>query len=153
MTKATVIFGEEAVNFYKTTGQLPSQEWLMDNGGIVTDVEFRTRAEYNAYLQGLSDRSGWSDYHVIPHVDTPQEPETHLWLRVGVTVKGSKVDIEKVLQGDEDTLCRLLETRSFDINGETYISGTVVEEYNNENNTDFEEEDINFYSITISMNE
>lgn len=153
MTKATIIFGEEAVNFYKTTGQLPTQEWLMDNGGIVKDIEFRTRAEYNAYLQGLSDRSGWSEYHVIPHDNASQKPEESLWMRVGVTVKGDREDIEKILQGDENTLSRLLEARSFDIDGETYIPDTVVEEYNSDNATDFEEEDINFYSLSISMNE
>lgn len=153
MTKATIIFGEEAVNFYKTTGQLPSQEWLMDNGGIVKDAEFRTRAEYNAYLQGLSDRCGWSDYHVILHDDMSQEPKESLWMRVGVTVKGSTADIRRILQGDGDTLSRLFEACSFDIDGETYMPGTVIREYNDDNNTDFEEEDVDFHSIFISMNE
>ncbi|WP_288612666.1 hypothetical protein [uncultured Bacteroides sp.] len=153
MIQATIILGESAVNLYENTGTLPSDQWLMDNGGIVDKIEFKTKGEYDAYTQALSDASGWNEYHVIRHEETlPEQPEASLWMRVGVTVKGSKADIEKILQGDSDTLSRLFETLSFDINGETYIPDTVVGEYNNENGTDFDEGDVNFHSISIPMN-
>ena len=32
MTKATIIFGGDAIRYYNETGQIPSAEWLMDNG-------------------------------------------------------------------------------------------------------------------------
>ena len=32
MIKATIIFGGDAIKYYNETGQLPSTEWLMDNG-------------------------------------------------------------------------------------------------------------------------
>lgn len=152
MITATLILGGDAVRQYNATGQLPSAEWLMDNGGVVKDIEFPTKAEYDAYIQGVSDAHLWDDYHVIPKTIEESQPNQAIWMRVGATVKGSKEEIEKIIQGDDETLCRLLETRSFDIDGETYIPSTVVEEYNRENNTDFEEKDVDFYSINVPMN-
>ena len=32
MIKATIIFGGDATRYYNETSQLPSSEWLMDNG-------------------------------------------------------------------------------------------------------------------------
>ena len=32
MIKATIIFGGDAIRYYNETGQIPSAEWLMDNG-------------------------------------------------------------------------------------------------------------------------
>lgn len=43
MIKATIIFGGDAIKYYNETGQLPSTEWLMDNGGVVQDIEFPTK--------------------------------------------------------------------------------------------------------------
>lgn len=152
MITATLILGGDAVRQYSTTGQLPSAEWLMDNGGVVKNIEFPTQAEYDAYIQGVSDAHLWDDYHVIPKPTDESQPQQTIWMRVGATVKGSKEEIEKIIQGDNETLCRLLETRSFDIDGETYIPSTVVEEYNRENTMDFEEKEVNFYSINVTMN-
>lgn len=64
MIKATIIFGGDAIRYYNETGQIPSAEWLMDNGGAVQDIEFSTKAEYNAYVQGVSDAHMWDDYHI-----------------------------------------------------------------------------------------
>ena len=152
MITATLILGGDAVRQYNTTGQIPSPEWLMDNGGVVKDIEFPTKAEYAAYIQGVSDAHLWVDYRVIPKTAEESQPKQAIWMRVGTTVKGSTEEIEKIIEGDDETLCRLLETRNFDIDGETYIPSTVVEEYNRENNTDFEEKDVDFYSINVSMN-
>lgn len=55
MIKATIIFGGDATRYYNETSQLPSSEWLMDNGGVVKNIEFSTKAEYDAYVQGVSD--------------------------------------------------------------------------------------------------
>ena len=151
MITATLILGGDAVRQYNTTGQIPSAEWLMDNGGVVKDIEFPTKAEYDAYLQGVSDAYLWGDYHIIPKSNGELQPEQTIWMRIGATVKGNKEEIEKIIQGDNDTLCRLLEARSFDIDGETYIPSTVIEEYNLENRTNFEEENVDFYSVVISQ--
>ena len=73
--------------------------------------------------------------------------EKTIWLRLGVTVKGSKEEIEKILENGaetSETLWHLLQDKHFDINGETYIPAAVVEEYNKENGTDFDEKDIDF---------
>lgn len=154
MIKATIILGEDAVNHYNETGTLPTDEWLMDNGGVVDEKEFQTKAEYDAYVQALSDASGWGDYQVIKPSDgeTESEPpaEASLWMRLGITLTGSKEEIENVLQGDEDTLARLLQEYKFNIDGESYIPESCIEEYNKENNTDFPERDINFYSLDIN---
>lgn len=73
--------------------------------------------------------------------------EKTIWLRLGVTVKGTKEEIEKILENGADTgetLWYLLQDKNFEINGETYIPAAVVEEYNKENGTDFDEKDIDF---------
>ena len=71
MTKATIILGGDAIRYYDKTGQIPSAEWLMDNGGAVQDIEVPTKAEYNAYVQGISDAHLWDDYHILPKTEHP----------------------------------------------------------------------------------
>lgn len=151
MIKATIIFGGDATRYYNETSQLPSSEWLMDNGGVVKNIEFSTKAEYDAYVQGVSDAHLWDDYHILPNADEEPQPEVTIWMRLGVTVHGNKDDIENIIQGDSATLNRLLKRRSFDIDGEAYIPASVIEEYNKENQTDFDEEDIDFPTTYISQ--
>lgn len=149
MIKITMIFGEAAVREYEENNALPSEEWLVDNGGVVDEKEFKTEAEYNAYIAGLNDCDGWTDYQIIRHKDEPEETgssrEETLWLRLGATVQGSREEIEKILDGDAETLRKLLEAGCYEIDGETYIPGSTVEEYNGEHDTDFEEEDVEFH--------
>lgn len=80
MIKATIIFGGDATRYYNETSQLPSSEWLMDNGGVVKNIEFSTKAEYDAYVQGVSDAHLWDDYHILPNADeectAPQKLDT-----------------------------------------------------------------------------
>lgn len=212
MIKTTIILGQDAVMRYRETGKLPSEQWLMDNGGIVDEKEFHTQAEYNAYSEALSDSDGWSDYEIIRQSETPRficpvcggsnvacdarvnpntgeilnfsdemdgtcekcgtvdlispegdttitgesENETasgtvsSIWMRLGVTVTGTKEDIENVLQGDAITLARLLGQKQFSIDGETYIPASCIEDYNSQNETSFEEEeDIEFHSLNV----
>ena len=149
MIKITMIFGEAAVREYEENNALPSEEWLVDNGGVVDEKEFKTEAEYNAYIAGLNDCDGWTDYQFIRHKDEPEETDSSLeetlWLRLGATVQGSREEIEKILDGDTETLRKLLEAGCYEIDGETYIPGSTVEEYNGEHDTDFEEEDVEFH--------
>lgn len=210
MIKATIILGQDAVTRYKETGKLPSKQWLMDNGGIVDEKEFRTKAEYDAYAEALSDSDGWDDYEIIKQNETPRfvcpicgnsditcnacinpnigkilnllddmngvckkcgtieltspeeneakgmceneantDTENSIWMRLGITVTGSREEIEKILQGDEVVLASLLKKKKFNIDGETYIPSSCIEEYNNQNKTSFEEEDIEFYSLNV----
>lgn len=143
-----MIFGEDAVKEYDSSKKLPSEKWLMDNGGVVTEKEFKSPAEYNAYIEGLNDSDGWNDYQIIQYPDGPEHTEesceTEIWMRIGTTVKGSKEEIEKILGGNTDMLARLLSQRQFRVNGETYIPATVMEEYNKEHQTAFEEKDLDF---------
>ena len=115
MTKATIIFGGDAIRYYNETGQIPSAEWLMDNGGAVQDIEFSTKAEYNAYVQGVSDAHLWGDYHILPKTDAIPQPESAVWMRLGATVHGDKDDIEKIIHWYCATLNKLLENKSLDI--------------------------------------
>ena len=146
MIKITLIFGEGAVRKYDESKELPSQEWLLDNGGVVDEKAFRTEAEYNAYVAGVNDADGWTDYRIIRHKDEPEDTDTSheeaVWLRLGVTVQGRREEIEKILEGDTDTLRKLLEAGRYEINGETYIPGTAIEEYNAKHRTNFDAKDI-----------
>ena len=149
MIKITTIFGEDAVRKYDESKGLPSQEWLLDNGGVVDEKEFRTEAEYNAYVAGVNDADGWTDYRIIRHKDKPEGTDTSheetVWLRLGITVQGSPKEIGRILNGDAEVLRKLLDAGRYEIGGETYIPGSTVEEYNEEHDTDFEEKDVEFY--------
>jgi len=106
MIKITLIFGEGAVRKYDESKELPSQEWLLDNGGVVDEKAFRTEAEYDAYVAGVNDADGWTGYRIIRHKDEPEDTDTSheeaVWLRLGVTVQGSREKIEKILEGDTE---------------------------------------------------
>ena len=147
MIKITTIFGEDAVREYEENNELPSEEWLADNGGVVDEKEYETEAEYNAYIAGVNDADGWSDYHIIRHrseeADTSREE--NLWLRLGISVRGSREDIERILNGDTETLRKLLDAGRYGIGGETYVPGSTVEGYNEDHDTEFEEEDVEFH--------
>ena len=151
MIKITMIFGEDAVRKYDESKELPSEEWLMDNGGVVDEKEFKTLEEYKAYVAGLNDGDGWSDYQIIRHEDEPEDTDTQceesVWMRLGATVTGKREEIEKILEGHVDTLAQLLAREKFEISGETYIPSMVIEEYNNHHLTDFEEKDMDFYLL------
>lgn len=144
-----MIFGEDAVRKYDESKEPPSQEWLMNNGGVVDEKVFKTEAEYNAYVTGVNDADGWTDYQIIRHKDEPEDTDTShkeaVWLRLGITVHGSREEIEKILDGDTEALQKLLDAGRYKIGGETYIPGPIIEEYNEEHNTDFEEEDVEFH--------
>lgn len=67
-----------------------------------------------------------------------------IWMRVGGFLSGSKEDIEKILEGDSFTLQKLLEAGKFQVEGDTYIPESTVSNYNRDNNTCFEEDNISF---------
>lgn len=94
---------------------------------------------HNCY-QSIKDYMNWDE-----------AKQQTVWMRLGASLLGSKEEIGKVLQGDEATLIRLLQERKFNIDGESYIPQTCIESYNNENGTDFEEGDVNFYSLDIAV--
>lgn len=146
MIKITTIFGEDAVREYEENNELPSEEWLADNGGVVDEKEFETEAEYNAYIAGVNDADGWSDYHIIRHrseeADTSREE--NLWLRLGISVRGSREDIERILTGTPKPF-GTARCRTYGIGGETYVPGSTVEGYNEDHDTEFEEEDVEFH--------
>lgn len=75
MVKAKVIFGETAVERYQETEKIPSTHWLNNNGGVVDEVEFKTKAEYDAYARALNDVDGWHSSAITPaqeiHKDCP----------------------------------------------------------------------------------
>ena len=66
----------------------------MDNGGVVDEKEFKTLEEYKAYVAGLNDGDGWSDYQIIRHEGEPEDTDTQceeaVWMRLGATVTGMR---------------------------------------------------------------
>lgn len=80
MIKATVIFGEDAVRRYEETGKLPSSKWLNKNGGVVDEVEFKTKAEFDAYSKALNDVDGWYNSSILPSEETEEDcPHCKEW--------------------------------------------------------------------------
>lgn len=51
MIKATIILGQDAVMRYRETGKLPSEQWLMDNGGVVDEKNFTPRLNITLILK------------------------------------------------------------------------------------------------------
>ena len=141
MIKITTIFGEDAVREYEENNELPSEEWLADNGGVVDEKEFETEAEYNSYIADVNDADGWSDYHIIRH----RTAEAATSLRLGISGRVSREDIDRILNGVTETLRKLLDAGRYGIGGETYVPGSTVEGYNEDHDTEFEEEDVEFH--------
>ncbi len=73
--------------------------------------------------------------------------ERHIWMRLGITLRGTKEEIEALFNDDDksyETLTKILRERRFEIDGDSYIPQTVVEEYNKEYNTQHEVGDYGF---------
>ena len=81
--------------------------------------------------------------HFKVNENVPQDSKS-VWVRLGATISGSKQDIEKVLQGDEAMLRKLLKEERFQIEGNTYIPEVSVTECNTDNGTCFEEIEVEF---------
>ena len=80
-------------------------------------------------------------------IDAIGEDQECLWLRVGVTLRSTKGEIERILADGNDsgeTLWNLLKTGKFEIDGESYIPSCCIEQYNVEHNTDFNTEERGF---------
>jgi hypothetical protein len=61
----TVLFGSDVICEYSDTGELPSEEWLNDNGGVIDTKTFESKELMNAYLEGLNDADGWLETLVL----------------------------------------------------------------------------------------
>lgn len=65
-----------------------------------------------------------------------------IWLRLGVCMTGSEKEISSLLNGDCETLIKMIEDKKFTVEGDTYIPAVCVAEYNEKYGTEFAEEDI-----------
>lgn len=73
--------------------------------------------------------------------------ERYIWMRLGITLRGTKEEIESLFNDDDksyETLTKILQERRFEIIGDSYIPETEVEEYNKEYNTEHEVGDYGF---------
>jgi hypothetical protein len=73
--------------------------------------------------------------------------ERSIWMRLGVTLKGTKEEIETLLSDGEesyDVLMKILKERRFTFNGDSYIPQTCVEDYNKKYGTNHEVGDHEF---------
>jgi hypothetical protein len=61
----TVLFGSNVICEYSDTGELPSKEWLEENGGVIDTKTFESKELMNAYLEGLNDADGWLETLVL----------------------------------------------------------------------------------------
>jgi hypothetical protein len=73
--------------------------------------------------------------------------ERYIWMRLGITIRGSEEEMESLFNEDKksyETLTKILQERRFEINGDSYIPETKVEEYNKVYNTQHEVGDYGF---------
>lgn len=86
--ESTVILGKEAVNHYEETGKPPSKKWVSEHSGEMHKRQFNTVAELKAYNMGLSDRSGYEDFNVLPTcIKKADCPDCFIWL--SATARGN----------------------------------------------------------------
>lgn len=95
------------------------------------------------FIQYVKEHLILTFYTTSEEADTSREE--NLWLRLGISVRGSREDIERILNGDTETLRKLLDAGRYGIGGETYVPGSTVEGYNEDHDTEFEEEDVEFH--------
>jgi hypothetical protein len=99
MTKATFIFGSDAVRHYDQTGKIPDPETFNDMGCLITQKEFSSQKHYDTYVEALEDYDGFDDYRVIDLVETKETdldsrikdfmregPLAALYLKIGIDV-------------------------------------------------------------------
>lgn len=72
------------------------------------------------------------------------EGRRQIWVRLGVLVCGEAQQIEKVINGDANTLETLVKECKFFIDGNSYIPESSIEEYNQDYGTDHKVEDVEF---------
>jgi hypothetical protein len=63
--EVTILFGSEVVAQYEETGEIPSEDWLDANGGVVDTKVFKSKELMEAYCEGLSDADGWGETLVL----------------------------------------------------------------------------------------
>jgi hypothetical protein len=63
--EVTILFGSDVIREYKETGELPSEEWLNENGGVIDTKTFETEEQMKAYFEGLNDADGWLETLVL----------------------------------------------------------------------------------------
>jgi hypothetical protein len=61
----TVLFGSDVIAEYSNTGELPSEEWLLENGGVIDTKTFRSKEHRDAWLEGLNAADGWLETLVL----------------------------------------------------------------------------------------
>ena len=61
-----------------------------------------------------------------------------IWMRLGAYVSGTAEEIDKVINGDVETLKNLLDKKQIEFSGDTYITEECIEDYNEEFGTDHE---------------
>lgn len=73
--------------------------------------------------------------------------ERSIWMRLGVTLKGTKEEIEALFSDGEESvnvLMRILKEKHYVIDGDSYIPENCIEQYNKEHGTDHEVCDYGF---------
>ncbi len=67
-----------------------------------------------------------------------------IWMRLGAYVSGTAEEIDKVINGDVETLKKLLDKKQIEFSGDTYIPEECIEDYNEEFDTDYEPDMVEF---------
>lgn len=69
-----------------------------------------------------------------------------IWMRLGVDVTADEETINKLLNGDDDSVLKeIVKNGQFELAGESYIPSLAIEDYNHENGTSFAEDEVSYY--------
>lgn len=81
MINTIAIFGQAACNHFDETDKVPSKNWLIKNEGDIKKLQFRTKAEYDAYCQGVENSQDWYDARILEpeYSKTPDCKECNHW--------------------------------------------------------------------------
>lgn len=104
--------------------------------------------DFDDFLRYTGENTVGEDWRIdeVLCFDTvyPKEEERSIWLRLGAIVYGTKEEIDKVINGDAETLKKLLDKKQIEFSGDTYIPEECIEEYNEEFDTDYEPNTVEF---------
>lgn len=69
-----VVFGECAAQAYEEKGFTAMRSVLKNGDGMLVRKDFNTKAEVEAYIEGLEDSRGWEEFCVLDKEDVAWHP-------------------------------------------------------------------------------
>ena len=118
----------------------------VDPNDVTKYEECDTYAE-NYYEDEMSElvNEAWSHARAKAKERKAKKESKHeLFVRLGIYINPTDEELDKILKGDTDVLQQVIREKRFSVGGDTYIPSPVVEQFNEQNGTNYEVDDYGF---------